>query len=171
MARKLTKKNTKVIKVVKKPKMDKPVMRTNHSDESTVMSLPKSAFFEGVGRRKTAVARVRIYKEKGDFIVNNLAVGQYFANVINAYSIYLRPLEVSGLKGEFTISVKVKGSGKAAQLGAVSHGLSRALIKFDPALKPLLKKEGLMTRDDRMKETRKIGMGGKARRKRQSPKR
>jgi small subunit ribosomal protein S9 len=73
--------------------------------------------------------------------------------------------------GKYAVTVKVNGGGVRGQLGALAHGLARALVKFNPDYRALLKDDGWLTRDDRMKESRKIGTGGKARRKRQSPKR
>ncbi|HEX7017382.1 MAG TPA: 30S ribosomal protein S9 [Patescibacteria group bacterium] len=174
MAKKLIKKNKVVQKVVKKAK---PVTaaqtrtQTTQQTEATPFVVPKTKFHEGVGRRKVATARVRLYQGKGEFIVNDVAAGQYFSTVVGAPAIYNKPLEITGQKGEFTIVAKVNGSGKSAQLGAVVHGLARALEKLNPEYRTLLKPEGFLTRDSRMKETRKIGTGGKARRKRQSPKR
>ncbi|MCB9813032.1 MAG: 30S ribosomal protein S9 [Pseudomonadales bacterium] len=133
--------------------------------------MPTGKYYEAVGRRKVATARVRLFEATGDFIVNDKVVGKYFDSISDAALRYNNPFELTGTKGKFSVLVKVSGSGKSAQLDAMVHGISRALVKFDPAYKTLLKTEGLMSRDDRMKETRKIGMGGKARRKRQSPKR
>jgi small subunit ribosomal protein S9 len=172
MAVKLQKKNTKVQKVIKKAKpVATPVASARQSAAKVVVTLPNAEYIETVGRRKTATARVRIYKAPGDFVVNNMAAGQYFANITNAPALYNRPFEITDTKGNFAASVIVSGSGVNAQLGAVIHGLSRALSEMNEAYHPLLKQAGLLTRDDRMKETRKIGTGGKARRKRQSPKR
>jgi small subunit ribosomal protein S9 len=174
MARKLSKKIKNPKKVIKKiqPKRIGGVSAVKSKTAAPKIALPTSKYIEAVGRRKVATARVRIYEDsKGEFIVNGKAAGQYFSSVVNAPTLYNKPLTVVGLQGKFTISAKVSGSGPRAQLGAVSHGLSRALIKKDPELRDMLKAEGLLTRDDRMKETRKIGMGGKARRKRQSPRR
>lgn len=172
MAVKLQKKNTKVQKVNKKVK---PVATTSVAAKQgaakAVITLPKAEYIEAVGRRKTATARVRIYKAPGDFVVNNLAAGQYFANILNAPALYNQPFDITDTKGNFAASVVVSGSGISAQLEAVVHGLSRALSEMNSAYRPILKQAGLLTRDDRMKETRKIGTGGKARRKRQSPKR
>jgi small subunit ribosomal protein S9 len=134
-------------------------------------TFPKVTYIEAVGRRKVATARVRIYEGKGDFVVNNLLVGEYFSGIKNAAVLFNKPFDLTGTKGKFAVSVNVKGSGINAQMGAMLHGLARALVEYNPEFKIFLKAAGLMTRDDRMKETRKIGMGGKARRKRQSPKR
>lgn len=170
MAIKMRKKvKAAVKKVVKKQTTDKKVsVAKNLRKEFT---LPKVNFIEAVGRRKVATARVRLYEGKGDFVVNNTLVGEYFANIKNAPVLYNKPFDLTGTKGKFSVSVTVKGSGINSQLEAMIHGLSRALVEYNPEFKIFLKSAGLVTRDDRMKETRKIGMGGKARRKRQSPKR
>lgn len=128
-------------------------------------------YIYATGRRKTAVARVRLYKKSGDMIVNDMPVGKYFPTSVAA-KLFIKPFEVTNTVGKFSFSAKVEGSGKSAQLGALVHGLSRALASVDPAAyRTLLKKAGLLTRDPRMKESRKVGTGGKARRKKQSPKR
>jgi small subunit ribosomal protein S9 len=168
MAVKLRKNTTKQ-KVVKKAQPTKVVGKVNQAGRS--MKVPAGNFFEGIGRRKVAIARVRLYVGKGDFLVNGLAAGQYFDEVPNASTLYNRPLVAANLLGEVSITVKVSGSGIRSQLDAVVLGIARALVKYDPELKAVLKAQGLMTRDDRMKDTRKMGMGGKARRARQSPKR
>lgn len=172
MARSLAKKQKAVKKVVKKAKVSaKQAAASVSSSNKLNFQAPKSRYIEGVGRRKVATARVRIYDVPGDFVVNDEIVGQYFDEIMHASAIYLKPLEIVGLKGKVTITAKVSGSGIRSQLDAVNHGMARALVEMNPEFRPLLKEAGLLTRDDRMKETRKIGMGGKARRKRQSPKR
>lgn len=133
--------------------------------------VPHSNFVEGIGRRKTAIARVRIYEESGDFLVNDKPVGEYFQGIHNAPSLYNLPLQVTDTQGNWAITVQVSGSGIKGQLEAVIHGLSRALVLKSEQYKAALKPKGFLTRDSRMKETRKVGMGGKARRQRQSPKR
>jgi len=166
------KKPTRVKKVIKRTTRSKKVVKKKElGSESEQSLIPNVKYIEGIGRRKAAVARVRIYETEGDFIVNNQKASKYFSGVINAVKLYNKPFEITDTKGKFTVTVKVNGSGIKAQLGAVTHGLSRALIKYDVAFRALLKPEGYLTRDDRMKETRKPGRGGKARRKRQSPKR
>lgn len=171
MARKLLKKNTKVQKVIKKVK-ETPV--TTHGGKQAVVSniaMPTGEYVETVGRRKTATARVRIYKTPGDFIVNQKAAGQYFNTITNAHVQYNKPFVLTDTKNNYAVSAVIKGSGVRAQIEALIHGISRGLVKLDLNHRAVLKENGLLTRDDRMKETRKIGMGGKARRKRQSPKR
>lgn len=169
MALKLAKK-TKVQKIVKKAPA-KSVKATGAASVAKVFATPKGVYTEAVGRRKTATARVRIYKTEGDFVVNNRIVGEYFGSVRQASKQYLRPFDVTGTKGTYAVTVRVSGSGKQSQLDAVVLGISRALAKVSADYQVLLRGESLLTRDDRMKETRKIGAGGKARRKRQSPKR
>jgi small subunit ribosomal protein S9 len=171
MANKLSKKSTtKIQKIVKKTKPE-VVAKSGKAPVVSAFVAPKVPYTEGIGRRKVATARVRIYKTPGDFIVNDMAAGAYFTGITSASEVYNQPFALTNTKHEFTVSCKVSGSGIAAQLDAVVHGITRALIKYDPSFKGVLKAQGLVTRDDRMKETRKIGMGGKARRQRQSPKR
>lgn len=173
MARKLLKKNTKIQKVIKKVK---ETPRVSHSAAAGVaqvaLPMPTGEYVEATGRRKVATARVRVYKKPGDFIVNGKAAGQYFANIANSHVLYNKPFELTDNKNAFAVSAVIKGSGVKAQLEALIHGIARALNKMDEVKHhAVLKEAGMLTRDDRMKETRKIGMGGKARRKRQSPKR
>lgn len=131
----------------------------------------KKDYIYAVGRRKTATARVRLFQKSGDMLVNGLAAGQYFPGKLASVK-YTLPFKLTGTLEKFSFSAKVEGSGKYGQLDAVIHGLSRALAKVDPeAYRATLKKAGLLTRDDRMKESRKVGTGGKARRRKQSPKR
>jgi small subunit ribosomal protein S9 len=172
MANKLQKKNTTVQKVVKKqkPQAEVSAPRSARPGQAT-FALPKGEFVTAVGRRKTATARVRLYKEAGDFIVNDKVVGEYFGDIPNASTLFNLPVVTADVLGKYAISVKVNGGGKTAQVEAMNHGISRALIKMNPDLRVVLKKRGLLSRDDRMKETRKIGTGGKARRAKQSPKR
>jgi len=155
-------------KVVKK---EKPKVVAKSGRTSTTMNSPKGEYVATVGRRRTSTARVRLYPRPGDFIVNGVAAGKYFENIPNAASYYNRPLAITNCLGRFAVTVKVAGGGKSGQLGALAHGLARALVKMNPDYHELFKESSLLTRDDRMKESRKIGTGGKARRKRQSPKR
>lgn len=142
-----------------------------------------TSFIFAVGRRKEAVARVRLYPaakkeitiagqnlKKGDLIVNGKSIEKYFSGEV-ARVFYLKPFEVTNTRGKFITSVKVAGGGLSGQLGAVVHGVSRALEKYNPDNRPLLKKEGFLTRDSRTRQRRMVGMGGKSRRKKQSPKR
>ena len=104
-------------------------------------------------------------------MVNNQPIGKYFSGEI-ARTTYLKPFEITNSVGKFGFAVSVEGSGKSAQLDATVHAIARALVKLDADVyKTTLKKAGLLTRDSRMKESRKVGTGGKARRAKQSPKR
>lgn len=138
----------------------------------------KTNYIYAVGRRKTATARVRLYKAASvpgvdgnhQLVVGGMAAELYFPGEL-AKGSYRAPFTVTQTLSKLSASVVVQGSGKAGQLGAVVHGLSRALIAFDESLRPALKSAGLLTRDSRAKERRKAGKGGKARRSKQSPKR
>lgn len=123
-----------------------------------------------VGRRKEAVARVRLSLGNGQIIVNGKPIVEYFAGPI-LQKIYSQPLEITKTLGKYAISAKVAGGGRAAQLDAVVFGIARALDKQDTTLRPVLKKAGFLTRDARVKERRKYGNAQKARAKKQSPKR
>ena len=169
MALKLSKKSSKPQKIVKK--ITAPRAAAKKSTQVQQFAAPKGNYIEAVGRRKVATARVRLYESTGDFVVNDRIVGDYFSTVKNADRRYLEPFKITGTDKKFTVTAKIAGSGTAAQLEAMVLGIARALIKYNAEFRPLLKQAGMLTRDDRMKETRKIGMGGKARRKRQSPKR
>ena len=171
MAIRMKKKKKGVKKIVKSNSTKIKAKNLTKPPSQDTFNIPNTDYIEAIGKRKVAVARVRIYPGEGDFVVNDTLVGKYFSNVLNAPKIYNLPFELTSTKGKFAVTVKVSGSGIRSQLDAVTHGLSRALVNYDPELKVFLKKADLITRDDRMKETRKVGMGGKARRKRQSPKR
>lgn len=128
-------------------------------------------FVFAVGRRKESVARVRLYKGKGVNVINGQAAELYFPGEI-AKILFNKPFDVANINGQYWVSVKVSGGGKNGQLDAVVHGISRALSLIDKEnFRPLLKKQKLLTRDPRTRERRKVGTGGKARRKKQSPKR
>lgn len=123
-----------------------------------------------VGRRKEAVARVRLNPGNGQITINGKPIAEYFLGPI-LQKLYNKPLEVTKTLSKYAISVKVSGGGQVAQLDAVVHGISRAIAKLEPDLRTTLKKEGLLTRDARVKERRKFGHAHKARAKKQSPKR
>lgn len=159
MAQKLSKKSSVKVKPVKTAITKKNATTT-----------PKE-FFSGLGRRKTAVARVRLWSGKQEIVVNGKPISAYFKGDLFK-KIYSRPFVVTESLGQFTGSVKVAGSGLMGQVDALVHGVARALAKVDPeGYKKLLRDAGLLTRDPRMKETRKVGQGGRARAKKQSPKR
>lgn len=124
-----------------------------------------------IGRRKEALAKVRLLKGEGQLTVNNKSAAEYFPGAI-LQKLLSQPFEISGTSGKFNISIKVEGGGTMSQLGAVIHGISRALaMAEDKKYRPLVKKAGLLTRDSRVKERRKYGHAQKARAMKQSPKR
>ena len=123
----------------------------------------------GTGRRKSAVARVFIKPGKGEIIVNDKPVDDFFSRETGRM-IVRQPLVLVDKLTAFDIMVNVDGGGESGQAGAVRHGISRALIQFDAALKPPLKKAGLVTRDAREVERKKVGLH-KARRRKQFSKR
>jgi small subunit ribosomal protein S9 len=123
----------------------------------------------GTGRRKSAVARVYMKPGKGDIIVNGKPVDEFFSRETGRM-VVRQPLEVTENIGRFDIQVNVTGGGESGQAGAVRHGITRALIDYDAALKPPLKKAGLVTRDAREVERKKVGLH-KARRRKQFSKR
>lgn len=125
-----------------------------------------------VGRRKTSVARVRLYpRKKVDWTVNSLPVADYFPGQVSKCK-YEKPFVVTNILGKYSVTVKIIGGGKKSQLAAMVHGIARALDKFNrDQYHDSLKSAGLLTRDSRMRERRKAGTGGKARRQKQSPKR
>jgi small subunit ribosomal protein S9 len=123
----------------------------------------------GTGRRKTAVARVHIRPGKGEIIVNGKPADVFFSRETGRM-IVRQPLEVTNTVGSFDILVNVSGGGESGQAGAVRHGITRALIQYDASLKPALKKAGLVTRDAREVERKKVGLH-KARRRGQYSKR
>lgn len=129
-----------------------------------------SPFFYAHGRRKEAAARVRLYKGKGEFTVNEKPIEKYFAQEVARIS-YLRPFFLTKTQDKYYATIKVQGSGKSGQLAAIVHGLARALVEADKSLRPILKKAGLLTRDPRVKERRKYGLAQKARKGKQSPRR
>jgi small subunit ribosomal protein S9 len=123
----------------------------------------------GTGRRKSSVARVFIKLGKGAFTVNGKPLDQYFARETGRM-VVRQPLELTNNLASFDIKVNVHGGGESGQAGAVRHGLTRALIDYDETLKPVLSKAGLVTRDAREVERKKVGLH-KARKRKQFSKR
>lgn len=113
----------------------------------------------GTGRRKTAVARVRIAAGSGQITINGKKQEEYFPE-INLRTYLSQPLQVTGLEGQFDIYVNVNGGGKVGQSGAVRHGIARAILEHDAELRSTLKQSGLLTRDARKKERLKPGQPG-----------
>ena len=119
--------------------------------------MKNETYFYGVGRRKTAVARVRLLPGDGSIIVNNAPYEERFPRLEHR-RIILQPLLVTDSIGKYNAVVKVVGSGISGQGGAIAHGIARALVKADGSLKPVLRENGLLTRDARVKERKKAGL-------------
>jgi small subunit ribosomal protein S9 len=126
-------------------------------------------YYYGTGRRKSSVARVFLKAGSGNIVVNGKPVDEYFARETGRM-IVRQPLALTERVNTFDIMVNVSGGGESGQAGAVRHGITRALIEYDAALKPDLKRAGLVTRDAREVERKKVGLH-KARRRKQFSKR
>jgi len=126
-------------------------------------------YYYGTGRRKSSVARVFIQPGKGAIVVNNKPVEEYFSRH-TSQMVLKQPLELTENQTAFDIKVNVTCGGESGQAGAVRHGITRALLDYDEALKPELSKAGFVTRDDREVERKKVGLR-KARRRKQFSKR
>lgn len=115
-------------------------------------------YYEAVGRRKTATARVRLFPGgDGNIVVNDKPLEEYFVRGIDVLSL-TEPLKATATENRFNISVKVKGGGMTGQSGATRMGIARALLKADPELRPILRQGGFLTRDARAKERKKPGL-------------
>lgn len=165
-----TKKTTKTVKDVKKtvPKVavKKVVVKKDATPKEDVIikketkekSSSAGKYIRAIGRRKTAVAQVRMYeKGSGEMTVNGLSALEYFKKEDNV-NVALQPLKVVSKLKDFDLSVVVKGGGMLGQLDAVRHGIARALVKFDSEFKTMLKTSGYITRDPRKKERKKPGL-------------
>lgn len=159
MPKKLTKKVTAKVKPVIKPK-------------AVVVNSPKAKkYTQAVGRRRSATAKARVFEGKQEIIVNDKPISVYW-NQPGLAALYLKPFIVTDTLGKYTATVKITGSGVIGQVGAFVHAISRALAEVNPeTFRKPLRDADLLTRDPRMKETRKVGQAGKARKKKQSPKR
>lgn len=152
--------------------------------EEIVPKEKEKTYYQAVGRRREATARVRLHivdegefhvgeavYKKGDIVVNGKRIEDFFRGELYP-KFYLEPFRTTNTLNRFVTTVKVSGGGTNGQLGAIIHGISRALIHVDPErFRPILRKRGFMTRDPRKKERRKAGYAGKARARKQSPKR
>ncbi len=119
--------------------------------------MEKQNYFQKTGRRKTAIAQVRLIPGGGAIIVNGNPYEELFPRLVHRQNIE-RPLMLTENLGKFSIMVKVAGGGVSGQSGAISHGIARALVETDENLKPVLRQNGLLTRDSRVKERKKPGL-------------
>jgi small subunit ribosomal protein S9 len=131
--------------------------------------LAEQAVYWGTGKRKDAIARVRLIPGKGEFQVNGKTMEDYFPRKVH-HILIQSPFTVTGLTGAYDVFAKLEGGGVSGQAGALRHGIAKALLEADESLRPALKAAGLLTRDPRMKERRKYGLK-KARKKPQFSKR
>jgi len=115
-------------------------------------------YHNAVGRRKSAIARVRLYPGTGEVVVNGKDVRDYFGGRELHQITINTPLRITNTSDRFTVSVKVIGGGVSGQAGAIRHGIARALCRFDPEMRTTLKRAGLLTRDARVKERKKVGL-------------
>src|SRR5215510_16614978 len=115
-------------------------------------------FHPGTGRRKTAVARVRLLPGEGEIVINGRSLGEHFSAAIDEAEIRM-PFRVTNTDGRYNAMIKVEGGGVTGQAGAVKHGIARALLEIDPeGYRLALRQAGLLTRDPRMKERKKYGL-------------
>jgi small subunit ribosomal protein S9 len=114
-------------------------------------------YFYGTGRRKTAIARVRLYPGSGTVVVNGRPIEEVLPRELHQLQV-LQPLRATGNQSRFNIQAKCEGGGITGWAGAIQHGVARALVDFDENLKPQLRKLGMLTRDPRMKERKKYGL-------------
>jgi len=139
------KKARKPQKIIAKPKIEKPLLKPQK-------------YWEAVGRRKTAVARVRLFaKGEKEILVNKKPYQQYFSN-LELWQIVTAPLSKMKSLERFRVLAKIRGGGFHAQAEAVRHGIARALVEFNPDFRKRLRKSGFLTRDSRMRERKKFGL-------------
>jgi len=152
----IPKKTKETIKKEKKTTKEKTRKAVKKTKVKKVVK--KAKYREGIGRRKTAVARVRVFT-RGDknFLVNEKKLEDYFPTSF-LREVAISPLKILKLLTRFKVSAKVRGGGINAQAEAIRHGLSRALVEFNPNFRKKLKKAGFLTRDSRMKERKKFGL-------------
>jgi len=125
--------------------------------EKEVKKEVKRKYIEAIGRRKEAVARVRLIKDKPGFIINEKTMEKYFSSQ-DCHKKILDPFKITNLENSFFVSIKVKGGGITGQAEAIRLGISRCLIKIDEKLKPILRKAEFLTRDSRIVERKKYGL-------------
>ena len=113
----------------------------------------------GTGRRKTAVARVRLMPGTGQITLNGRSANEYFGSLV-LETISREPLKLTGTEDRFDVLARLNGGGMSGQAGALRHGISRALLNYDIGLRPILKRAGMLTRDPREKERKKYGQRG-----------
>lgn len=144
--------------------------QTKQPESVKVSKKSTSDYISAHGRRKEATSKVRLFKGRGETIVNGNPIEKYFPNKIAKVK-WNKPFVLTKTQDAYHAEIMVSGSGKSSQLDAIAHGLARALSQANPELRSTLKGAGLLTRDPRVKERRKYGRAQKARKGKQSPKR
>ncbi len=119
--------------------------------------MSEESYVWGTGKRKCAIAQTRLFPGKGEIMVNDKPYQEAFPRIEHRRMIE-HPLQATNTMGKFSITVKVNGGGLSGQAGAIRHGIARALVKENELFKPMLRKEGLLTRDSRIKERKKYGL-------------
>lgn len=127
------------------------------TQEQTATTLPGGQYYYGTGRRKAAIARVRLYSGSGAMHINGKPYLDLFTRPVHQNKVRL-PLETAEVAGTFDVYAKVAGGGVSAWADAIAHGIARALVSFDEKLRPAMRKAGLLTRDPRVKERKKPGL-------------
>jgi small subunit ribosomal protein S9 len=115
-------------------------------------------YYYGTGRRKSSVARVRLYPGGGEITVNGKPAADYFGGRLSHQTTIGQPMRLTNTQDSYNVMIRVKGGGTTGQAGAVRHGIARALCVADPELRPAIKQAGFLTRDAREKERKKVGL-------------
>ncbi len=131
--------------------------RQNLSGKPITLSEADQKYYYALGRRKEAVATVRLYEGKGKNLINGKDINEVYVSPMSKKVLSI-PFEITATEGKFYYTVKTMGGGKIGQLGALKMAIARALVKFDPTLRAKLKPYGLLTRDPRMVERKKTGL-------------
>jgi len=136
-----------------------PIKKTTEikEEKKTTMKTPSGKYFYANGKRKSSVARVRLYKGTGAITVNNVDISE-FVKIKTLIGLIKSPFDLTGTKKKFEVTVRVSGGGQVSQAEAIRHGIARGLVESDPLMKPVLKKAGMLTRDSRTKERKKFGL-------------
>lgn len=135
-----------------------------------VKTTSKNSYTRSIGRRKSAVASLKLFSGKGSSLVNGLSLEKYFPTKTEKI-VYDKPFEITKTSGKYHFEAKIIGGGKTGQVQALSLAISRSLVKINETFRTDLRANGLLTVDSRVKERRMVGTGGKSRRQKQSPKR
>lgn len=134
-----------------------PTTKKKEEETTQPKTIFKGKYFYANGKRKTSVARVRLYKGEGKIIINNKPINE-FLSIKTLIGLIKYPFKIVGVVKKYDVSAKVQGGGITSQAEAIRHGIAKGLVEADPLSKPSLKKAGLLTRDSRIKERKKYGL-------------